>query len=169
MNGGPLLAHIQKRVHFTENEASLIVRDIANALKFLHHKGIAHRDLKPENILCYSENQVCPIKICDFDLGSGIVLNESSPISTPELLTPVFYFDSIISFFHILFYFILFYFILFYFILFYFILFYFILFYFIYSLKLFHLFKRSGPRNSWHQKLLRHSLVRRLLMISGKS
>ncbi len=91
MNGGPLLAHIQKRVHFTENEASLIVRDIANALKFLHHKGIAHRDLKPENILCYSENQVCPIKICDFDLGSGIVLNESSPISTPELLTPVFY------------------------------------------------------------------------------
>jgi MAP kinase interacting serine/threonine kinase len=91
VNGGPLLAHIQKRVHFTENEASLIVRDIANALKFLHHKGIAHRDLKPENILCYSENQVCPIKICDFDLGSGIVLNESSPISTPELLTPVFY------------------------------------------------------------------------------
>jgi MAP kinase interacting serine/threonine kinase len=89
VNGGPLLAHIQKRVHFTENEASLIVRDIANALKFLHHKGIAHRDLKPENILCYSENQVCPIKICDFDLGSGIVLNESSPISTPELLTPV--------------------------------------------------------------------------------
>jgi len=89
VNGGPLLAHIQKRVHFTENEASLIVRDIANALKFLHHKGMAHRDLKPENILCFSENQVCPIKICDFDLGSGIVLNESSPISTPELLTPV--------------------------------------------------------------------------------
>lgn len=89
VNGGPLLAHIQKRVHFTENEASLIVRDIANALKFLHHKGIAHRDLKPENILCFSENQVCPIKICDFDLGSGVVLSDSSPISTPELLTPV--------------------------------------------------------------------------------
>lgn len=89
VNGGPLLAHIQKRVHFTENEASLIVRDIASALKFLHHKGIAHRDLKPENILCFSENQVCPVKICDFDLGSGIVLSESSPVSTPELLTPV--------------------------------------------------------------------------------
>ncbi|XP_054161419.1 MAP kinase-interacting serine/threonine-protein kinase 1-like [Oppia nitens] len=89
VNGGPLLAHIQKRVHFTENEASLIVRDIANALKFLHHKGIAHRDLKPENILCHSEDQVCPIKICDFDLGSGVVLSDSSPISTPELLTPV--------------------------------------------------------------------------------
>lgn len=30
------------------------------------------------------------MKICDFDLGSGIKLNsDSSPISTPELLTPV--------------------------------------------------------------------------------
>ncbi|RWS06938.1 MAP kinase-interacting serine/threonine-protein kinase 1-like protein, partial [Dinothrombium tinctorium] len=93
VNGGPLLAHIQKRVHFTENEASLIIRDIANALKFLHHKGIAHRDLKPENILCFSEDQVCPIKICDFDLGSRLVLNESSPVSTPELLTPVGFYD----------------------------------------------------------------------------
>lgn len=89
VKGGPLLAHIQKRVHFTENEASLIIRDIANALKFLHHKGIAHRDLKPENILCSSETSLCPVKICDFDLGSGLVISESSPISTPELLTPV--------------------------------------------------------------------------------
>ncbi|GFR05947.1 hypothetical protein TNCT_365811, partial [Trichonephila clavata] len=88
--GGPLLAHIQKRVHFTEREASMIVRDVANALKFLHHKGIAHRDLKPENILCFSQDQVCPVKICDFDLGSGVVLCKStSPCSTPELLSPV--------------------------------------------------------------------------------
>ncbi|XP_015783553.1 MAP kinase-interacting serine/threonine-protein kinase 1 [Tetranychus urticae] len=89
LNGGPLLAHIQKRNHFTENEASFIIRDIANALKFLHQKGISHRDLKPENILCHSQDQICPLKICDFDLGSGLVINESSPVSTPELLTPV--------------------------------------------------------------------------------
>lgn len=89
VEGGQLLAHIQKRVHFTEHEASQIVRDIANALKFLHSRGIAHRDLKPENILCYSETQVCPVKICDFDLGSGIIPSDSSPVSTPELLTPV--------------------------------------------------------------------------------
>jgi len=89
VKGGSLLAHIQKRVHFTENEASLIVRDIAQALFFLHRKGIAHRDLKPENILCSSQTSLCPVKICDFDLGSGLVLNQSSPVSTPELLTPV--------------------------------------------------------------------------------
>lgn len=34
--------------------------------------------------------QISPVKICDFDLGSGIKLNsDRSPISTPELLTPV--------------------------------------------------------------------------------
>lgn len=36
---GPLLAHIQERIHFTEHEASLVIRDVANALKCLHQKG----------------------------------------------------------------------------------------------------------------------------------
>ncbi|XP_062816497.1 MAP kinase-interacting serine/threonine-protein kinase 2 isoform X1 [Anolis carolinensis] len=119
MRGGSILTHIHRRRHFNELEASGVVRDIASALHFLHNKGkrtglcrppyfppfalrvvtfclffllssgIAHRDLKPENILCESPSQVSPVKICDFDLGSGIQLNgDCSPISTPELLTP---------------------------------------------------------------------------------
>ncbi|XP_044891691.1 MAP kinase-interacting serine/threonine-protein kinase 1 isoform X4 [Felis catus] len=53
------------------------------------HEGIAHRDLKPENILCESPEKVSPVKICDFDLGSGVKLNNScTPITTPELTTP---------------------------------------------------------------------------------
>uniref|UniRef100_A0A7M4EP90 non-specific serine/threonine protein kinase n=2 Tax=Crocodylus porosus TaxID=8502 RepID=A0A7M4EP90_CROPO len=89
MRGGSILTHIHRRRHFNELEASVVVQDIASALNFLHNKGIAHRDLKPENILCESPNQVSPVKICDFDLGSGIKLNgDCSPISTPELLTP---------------------------------------------------------------------------------
>jgi len=90
--GGPLLSHIQRRVHFTEHEASLVLRDLAQGLQFLHKKGIAHRDLKPENILCVYPDRLTPVKICDFDLGSGIKFNSnhnSSPISTPQLLTPV--------------------------------------------------------------------------------
>ncbi|KFO77572.1 MAP kinase-interacting serine/threonine-protein kinase 2, partial [Cuculus canorus] len=88
-SSGSILTHIHRRRHFNELEASVVVRDIASALHFLHNKGIAHRDLKPENILCESPDQVSPVKICDFDLGSGIKLNgDCSPISTPELLTP---------------------------------------------------------------------------------
>lgn len=146
---GSVLTHIHKRRHISEQEASVVVQDIASALNFLHNKGritsqlglevkptspiyppplltachvppgMAHRDLKPENILCEHSDrvracsrlpvnrstlrssahltvsslgllQVSPVKICDFDLGSGIKLNsDSSPISTPELLTPV--------------------------------------------------------------------------------
>lgn len=91
MEGGTLLNNIERRGHLSEQEASLIVRDIAKALDFLHSKGIAHRDLKPENVLCTLAGQLTPLKICDFDLGSGIILDstDTSPLMTPELLTPV--------------------------------------------------------------------------------
>ncbi|NXR41406.1 MKNK1 kinase, partial [Zosterops hypoxanthus] len=89
LRGGSILAHIQKRKHFNEREASKVVRDIASALDFLHTKGIAHRDLKPENILCESPEKISPVKICDFDLGSGVKLSSAcAPITTPELTTP---------------------------------------------------------------------------------
>jgi len=85
INGGPLLHHIQARICFTEAEASAIVKDLAEAIKFLHDKGIAHRDLKPDNVLCVNSSSPCPVKLCDFDLSS----QASIDISTPTLLTPV--------------------------------------------------------------------------------
>ena len=83
--GGPLLTQIQQRIHFTEHEASAIIRDLATALSFLHERGIAHRDLKPENILCLKSDSPCPIKLCDFDLCSSV----NQTISTPRLQSPV--------------------------------------------------------------------------------
>merc|ERR1712223_158143 len=85
INGGPLLNHIQKRVCFTEAEASQIIKDLAEAIRHLHRQGIAHRDLKPDNVLCMNANSPCPVKLCDFDLCSSV----SIEVSTPELLTPV--------------------------------------------------------------------------------
>ncbi|AWP11008.1 MAP kinase-interacting serine/threonine-protein kinase 2 [Scophthalmus maximus] len=89
LRGGSILTHVLNRKHFDELEASKVVRDIAQALDFLHTKGIAHRDLKLENILCECTDQVSPVKICDFDLGSGVKLSSAcTPITTPELTTP---------------------------------------------------------------------------------
>lgn len=39
---GSILTHIQNRKHFDELEASKVVRDIAQALDFLHTKGRSH-------------------------------------------------------------------------------------------------------------------------------
>jgi len=91
MEGGTLLETIERRGHITEQEASQVIRDVAGAIDFLHQKGIAHRDLKPENILCVNAGKLTPVKICDFDLGSGVIVNSRSctPATTPELLTPV--------------------------------------------------------------------------------
>jgi len=84
-NGGPLLGQIQRRVRFSEAEAAKIVRDLASALEFLHCRGIAHRDLKPENVLCVDADAPWPIKLCDFDLCSGV----HQSITTPLLQSPV--------------------------------------------------------------------------------
>jgi len=85
INGGPLLKHIQQRICFTEAEASRIIKDLAEAIRHLHHQGVAHRDIKPDNVLCVNQNSPCPVKLCDFDLCSSV----SIEVSTPQLLTPV--------------------------------------------------------------------------------
>merc|ERR1711973_339607 len=87
MLGGPLLDHIQRRVCFTEAEASRIVRDLAGALGHLHKQGIAHRDLKPDNVLCANANSTGPVKLCDFDLCSAPISIDTT--ITPTLLSPV--------------------------------------------------------------------------------
>jgi MAP kinase interacting serine/threonine kinase len=98
MNGGPLLDHIADQGLFSEREASAVVRDIAQALDFLHQKGIAHRDLKPANILCFGRESATPVKICDFDLASAPWTREgnnnlpsadlSSPVGSAEYMAP---------------------------------------------------------------------------------
>merc|ERR1711988_1893710 len=90
ITGGQLLDRIASRKYFTEEETIEIIRDIAAALEFLHSKGIAHRDLKPENILCVYGDRLTPVKLCDFDLGSGIKFHSGGGSDTTPLLhTPV--------------------------------------------------------------------------------
>lgn len=96
--GGHLLNQINDRRQFSEKATAIIMSKLANALKFLHSKGIAHRDLKPENILCMSDAKedievAENVKLCDFDLCSKVqpsisTPRLSSPVGSPEYLAP---------------------------------------------------------------------------------
>ncbi|KAL7671919.1 hypothetical protein ACOME3_006821 [Neoechinorhynchus agilis] len=90
MKGGHLLKQIESRGRLTEREASRVAKQVALALDYIHHRGLAHRDVKPENILCVNANELFPVKICDFDLaGSGSTLPGMTVGSVPPLSTPV--------------------------------------------------------------------------------
>lgn len=87
MGGGELFKRIVKKKRFTEKDASLIMRKIAEAVAYMHSMDIAHRDLKPENFLLISED--CPdyfVKIADFGfakLGPG-----STPLGSGFYTSP---------------------------------------------------------------------------------
>jgi len=94
VTGGELFFKIVDSGGYSEKDASKIVRQIVEGVRYLHSKGIAHRDLKPENLLCSGEGQDMIIKIADFGLSKifagGASLNTSCgtpDYAAPEVLT----------------------------------------------------------------------------------
>ena len=49
--GGDLFDAITSSTKYTETDASVMVFNLAGALKYLHRMSIVHRDIKPENLL----------------------------------------------------------------------------------------------------------------------
>lgn len=94
VTGGELFDHLMQKGSFSEKEASKIIRQILEALKYLHSLGIVHRDLKPQNILCEldSRGSIAQVKVTDFGLSKimmGATLQScvGSPLYVaPELL-----------------------------------------------------------------------------------
>lgn len=51
--GGDLFDAITSSAKYTERDASIMVYNLAGALKYLHSINIVHRDIKPENLLVF--------------------------------------------------------------------------------------------------------------------
>ncbi|XP_034381302.1 ribosomal protein S6 kinase alpha-5 isoform X1 [Cyclopterus lumpus] len=66
LGGGELLERIRRKQHFSETEASRIMRRLVSAVSHMHDVGVVHRDLKPENLLFTDESENSEIKIIDF-------------------------------------------------------------------------------------------------------
>jgi len=89
VNGGPLMNAIARCRTISEKEVVAVIKELADAVAFLHSINIAHRDLKPDNILCVNTNGISPVKLCDLDLGSKVEINHDQAGATPQLMTPV--------------------------------------------------------------------------------
>ena len=77
IEGGTLGQYFKKKnFNFSERQASSIMSQIANGVKYLHKYGIVHRDLKPDNIMITQQNELGIIKIMDFGLSKIVSTQE---------------------------------------------------------------------------------------------
>ncbi|KAI6649438.1 Death-associated protein kinase related-like [Oopsacas minuta] len=86
--GGDLFHSISAEP-FTERESVFVLKQVIDALTFLHKKSIIHLDIKPENILLINETKL-DIKLADFGLAVKLSPIEEFKriIGTPEYVAP---------------------------------------------------------------------------------
>ncbi|XP_068612798.1 triple functional domain protein [Brachionichthys hirsutus] len=87
---GRFLDYIVSWGNLTEEKVALYLRDILEALHYLHGWRIAHLDIKPENIVVEHASSQPVIKLTDF--GDAVQLNSTSYIhhllGSPEFSAP---------------------------------------------------------------------------------
>jgi len=88
VQGGELFDQIVTRGTYSESDAANIVRQILDAVSYMHDNGIAHRDLKPENLLC-SGDEYNTIKVTDFGLSKDFsTASLRTSCGTPDYVAP---------------------------------------------------------------------------------
>ncbi|XP_056131124.1 calcium/calmodulin-dependent protein kinase type 1D-like [Lampris incognitus] len=89
VSGGELFDRILDRGVYTEKDASVVIRQVLQAVDYLHENSVVHRDLKPENLLYYSADEKAKIMVSDFGLSKmsdhGVM---STACGTPGYVAP---------------------------------------------------------------------------------
>ncbi|CAJ1083609.1 death-associated protein kinase 2 [Xyrichtys novacula] len=89
--GGELFDFIAEKENLLESEAIEFLKQILEALRFMHGKNVVHFDLKPENIMLSDKSSPQPIiKLIDFGLARRICQGEEfrSTSGTPQYIAP---------------------------------------------------------------------------------
>jgi len=89
VTGGELFDKIVQKGFYCERDASTVIKNVINAIHYLHEKSIAHRDLKPENLLLMAGDDT-QVMISDFGL-SRILGDDSfayTACGTPYYVAP---------------------------------------------------------------------------------
>uniref|UniRef100_A0A1A8QR39 Calcium/calmodulin-dependent protein kinase type IV n=1 Tax=Nothobranchius rachovii TaxID=451742 RepID=A0A1A8QR39_9TELE len=72
VTGGELFDRIVERGYYSERDAAHVIKQILEAVAYLHKNGVVHRDLKPENLLYADLSLDASLKIADFGLSKII-------------------------------------------------------------------------------------------------
>ena len=80
-----LALHALHNKMYTEKVAAKLMKQILEAVNYLHYHGVCHRDLKPENILLSSMDESSQLKLIDFGLSK--VLKTMDDIMNGEVGT----------------------------------------------------------------------------------
>ncbi|CAK4127858.1 unnamed protein product [Aphanomyces euteiches] len=90
VSGGELFDHVVEDGPFSEDRARNMMRDIVEAVAFLHDHGVIHKDLKPENVLLQfkdkRDNNLA--KLVDFGSAGPASPTTQDDIGTTVYLAP---------------------------------------------------------------------------------
>uniref|UniRef100_A0A3B5A7W3 Serine/threonine-protein kinase DCLK2 n=1 Tax=Stegastes partitus TaxID=144197 RepID=A0A3B5A7W3_9TELE len=89
VKGGDLFDAITSANRYTERDASGMLYNLANAIKYLHSLNIVHRDIKPENLLVYEHADGSKsLKLGDFGLATMVDGPLYTVCGTPTYVAP---------------------------------------------------------------------------------
>lgn len=89
--GGTVRDWLRERGAFSAEHAESVLRDIAQALRYAHRRGIVHRDVKPENI--FLEEGTGRALLSDFGIarpinGDSDLTMLGGALGTPQYMSP---------------------------------------------------------------------------------
>lgn len=70
--GGELFDRICEQGKFTEKDASKTIRQVLEAVDYLHQNDVVHRDLKPENLLYVTRDPDSQLVLADFGIAKHL-------------------------------------------------------------------------------------------------
>lgn len=89
VKGGDLFDDIALSTKYTERDASSMINNLVQALKYLHNLRIVHRDVKPENLLVIDHSDGSKsLKLGDFGLATYCEDQLFTVCGTPTYVAP---------------------------------------------------------------------------------
>ncbi|XP_058873389.1 caM kinase-like vesicle-associated protein [Acipenser ruthenus] len=87
-SGGDVFDWILDQGNYTERDASRVIKQVLEAVAYLHSLNIVHRNLKLENLMYYNHNNHSKVVLRDFYLSCFENGSITEPCGTPEYLAP---------------------------------------------------------------------------------